>query len=73
MKWVSEANEWNERTRGATLWVELEIIWSEADGNIYYTTHANDTVNVGDAKDIGQLILASMTGKYVTEFAFKRR
>ena len=53
MKWVSEANEWNERTRGATLWVELvksyltrgAILWdeleikvSEGDGNIYYTT-----------------------------------
>ena len=35
--------------------------------------HANDTVNVDDAKNIGQGILASMTGKYVTEFAFKRR
>ena len=35
--------------------------------------HTNDTVNVNDAKDIGQGILASMTGKYVTEFAFKRR
>ena len=41
--------------------------------NIMNGVHANDTVNVGDAKDIGQLILASMTGKYVTEFAFKRR
>ena len=34
--------------------------------------HANDTVNVDDAKDIGQGILASMTGTFVTEFAFKR-
>ena len=41
--------------------------------NIMNGVHANDTVNVDDAKDIGQGILASMTGKYVTEFAFKRR
>ena len=34
--------------------------------------HANYTVNVDDAKDIGQGILASMTRKFVTEFAFKR-
>ena len=34
--------------------------------------HANDTVNVDDAKDIGHGILASMTGKFVTEFAFKQ-
>ena len=34
--------------------------------------HANDTVNVDDAKDIGQGILASMTGTFVTEFAFKQ-
>ena len=34
--------------------------------------HANDTVNVDDAKDIGQGILMSMTGKFVTEFAFNR-
>ena len=34
--------------------------------------HANYTVNVDDAKDIGQGILASMTVKSVTEFAFKR-
>ena len=27
--------------------------------------HANDTVNVDDAKDIGQGILASMTGTFV--------
>ena len=29
--------------------------------------HANDTVNVDDAKDIEHGILASMTGKFVTE------
>ena len=34
--------------------------------------HTNDTVNVDDAKDIGQGILASMTGTFVTEFAFKQ-
>ena len=34
--------------------------------------HANYTVNLDDAKDIGQGILASMTRKFVTEFAFKR-
>ena len=34
--------------------------------------HANYTVNVDDAKDIGQGILAPMTGKFITEFAFKR-
>lgn len=35
--------------------------------------HANDAVNVDDAKDIRQgTILASMTGKFVTEFVFKR-
>ena len=34
--------------------------------------HANYTVNVDDAKDIGQGILASMTVKSVTEFAFKQ-
>ena len=34
--------------------------------------HANYTVNVDDAKDIGQGILASMTVKFVTEFAFKQ-
>ena len=40
--------------------------------NIMNGVHANDTVNVDDAKDIGQGILASMTGTFVTEFAFKR-
>ena len=40
--------------------------------NITNGVHANDTVNVDDAKDIGQGILASMAGKFVTEFAFKR-
>ena len=40
--------------------------------NIMNGVHANDTVNVDDAKDIGQGILMSMTGKFVTEFAFKR-
>ena len=40
--------------------------------NITNGVHTNDTVNVDDAKDIGQGILASMTGKFVTEFAFKR-
>ena len=34
--------------------------------------HANYTINVDDAKDIGQGILASMTVKFVTEFAFKQ-
>ena len=34
--------------------------------------HANDTVNVDDAKDIGHGILASMTGQFVTAFAFKQ-
>ena len=40
--------------------------------NIMNGVHANYTVNVDDAKDIGQGILASMTRKFVTEFAFKR-
>ena len=40
--------------------------------NIMNGVHANDTVNVDDAKDIGQGILMSMSGKFVTEFAFKR-
>ena len=40
--------------------------------NIMNGVHAKDTVNVDDAKDIGQGILASMTGTFVTEFAFKR-
>ena len=40
--------------------------------NIMNGVHANDTVNVDDAKDIGQGILTSMTGTFVTEFAFKR-
>ena len=35
--------------------------------NIMNGVHANDTVNVDDAKDIGQGILASMTGTFVTE------
>ena len=34
--------------------------------------HTNDTVNIDDAKDIGQGISASMTGTFVTEFAFKQ-
>ena len=34
--------------------------------------HANYTANVDDDKDIGQGIFASVTGKFVTEFAFKR-
>ena len=33
--------------------------------NIMNGVHANDTVNVDDAKDIGQGILASMTGTFV--------
>ena len=41
--------------------------------NIMNGVHANDTVNVDDAKDIEQGILASMTGKYVVKFAFKER
>ena len=41
--------------------------------NIMNGVHANDTVNVDDAKDIEQGILASMTGKYVMKFAFKQR
>ena len=41
--------------------------------NIMNVVHANDTVNVDDAKYIGQGILASMTGKYVMKFSFKRR
>ena len=40
--------------------------------NITNGVHANYTVNVDDAKDIGQGILAPVTGKFVTEFAFKR-
>ena len=42
-------------------------------GNIMNGVHANNTVNVDDAKDIGQRILESMTEKYVTEFVFRRR
>ena len=41
--------------------------------NIMNGVHAIDTVNLDDAKGIEQGILASMTGKFVTEFAFKRR
>lgn len=33
---------------------------------------ANYTVKVDDSKDIGQGILASMTGNVVKEFAFKQ-
>ena len=40
--------------------------------NIMNGVHANETANLDDAKDIGQGILASMTGTFVTEFAFKR-
>ena len=43
-----------------------------AGHSIMNGVHANDTVNVDDAKDIGQGILASMTGTFVTEFAFKQ-
>ena len=35
--------------------------------------HANDTVNVDDAKDIGQGIFSVNDWKVFTEFAFKRR
>ena len=40
--------------------------------NIINGVHVNYTVNVGDSKDIRQGILASMNGKFVTEFAFKQ-
>ena len=40
--------------------------------NIMNGVHANYTANVDDAKDIGQGIFASMTGKFVSEFAFER-
>ena len=41
--------------------------------NIMNGVHANYIVNVADSRDIGQGILASMTGKFVPEFAFKQR
>ena len=40
--------------------------------NIMNGVHANYTANVDDDKDIGQGIFASVTGKFVTKFAFKR-
>ena len=40
--------------------------------NIINGVHVNYTVNVDDSKDIRQGILASMNGKFVTEFAFKQ-
>ena len=45
-EWIEriERNEWvlrNEWTIRATLWDEAEIIWSEADGSIYYTTEVS--------------------------------
>ena len=41
--------------------------------NIMNGVHANYIVNVDDSRDIGQGILASTTGKFVTEFAFNNQ
>ena len=41
--------------------------------NIMNGLHANYIVSVADSRDIGQGVLASMTRKFVPEFAFKQR